>query len=213
MCPPGTNTVLMDFDNASDGAAIPVFFDLSTTSPYDFATFSVDTGDSGNYPVTFDTGRSVCDSDLGTPNAAFGGPGDGCAGSGFDNGARNLCTNDVGLGYCMAIQEAPGRACNSGNPDDESRGGSIIIDFNVPVQILTIRKVDAEDDRDEWILRDGSNAVIGSGNFINCDIGNSCRDNGVYVDRSMEDVTGVRPIELVLFRSGCFDALTVCVPP
>jgi hypothetical protein len=113
----------------------------------------------------------------------------------------------------MAIQEAPDRACNSGNPDDESRGGSIIIDFNVPVQILTIRKVDAEDDRDEWILRDGSNAVIGSGNFINCDIGNSCRDNGVYVDRSMEDVTGVRQIELVLFRSGCFDALTVCVPP
>jgi len=201
----------MDFDVGSDGSPIPSFLDLSTASPYNFATFRVVTGRTGNYPVTFDTQNPVCDSDLGTPNAEFGGPGVGCAGSGSTGGGLPQCANEVQLGNCMAIQEAPSRAC-AGHPDDEANGGSIFIDFDRDVRILSIRKVDAEDARDEWITRNSANTIIGRGNFINCDT-TGCVNNGVYVDRGMENVLNVRSIELDLRRSGCFDALTVCVPP
>ncbi len=67
------------------------------------------------------------DTDLGTPNQAFGGPGIGAGGS---------TSNNTALGKLIIIQE------NSGAPDDNGSGGSLNFNFASPRKVTSIKLVD-----------------------------------------------------------------------
>lgn len=82
----------------------------------------------------FDTSNPTGgDDDLGTPNSDFGGPGLGTGGA---LGAPG--ENAYALGNVLIVQE------NNNTPDDNARGGDLIIDFANPVDLLTLTVLDIE---------------------------------------------------------------------
>ena len=77
------------------------------------------------------------DTDLGTPNQAFGGPG---VGNGGSNNAPGR--NATPMGKVLIVQE------NSTNtPDDNANGGSLIFTFDYGVNIDDVQIVDIDDTR------------------------------------------------------------------
>jgi len=114
--------------------------DVISTPAGNVVVFGTDPrGDSGtNYARVFDSSNPTCgDTDLGTPNAAFGGPGL----------PENLATNnDTALGNVLIIQDA----FSNCSPDDVDRtnlaGVTISFDFAQigPISIDTISFVDID---------------------------------------------------------------------
>lgn len=86
------------------------------------------------------------DFDLGTPNQAFGGPGQG------SGGAEGPFRNDQPLGNLLVIQEDP--ALDDGNPDPQDdcvSGGTVVFDFaELSVTGVTISAVTVLDVDDNW---------------------------------------------------------------
>ena len=84
------------------------------------------------------------DFDLGTPNQAFGGPGQG------SGGAEGPFQNDRPLGNLLVIQEDP--ALDDGNPDPQDdcvSGGTIVFDFSglsaTGVRVAGVTIIDVDD--------------------------------------------------------------------
>jgi hypothetical protein len=86
------------------------------------------------------------DFDLGTPNQAFGGPGQG------SGGADGLFRNNQSLGNLLVIQEDP--ALDDGNPDPQDdcvSGGTVVFEFGeLGVTGVTISGVTVVDVDDRW---------------------------------------------------------------
>lgn len=76
------------------------------------------------------------DSDLGTPNEAYGGPGVGSGG-----GPTMPGFNNTPLGKVLIVAENS----NAANPDDSANGGTLIFTFDYAVSIDDIRVLDIDD--------------------------------------------------------------------
>jgi hypothetical protein len=100
-----------------------------------FDDFTLETNDSNHPLMIFDSENPTGgDTDLGTPNENFGGPG---IGTGGESGAG---VNDVGLGKVLIISSDN----NSSNPNDYANGGTITINFIDEVYFRNIKILDSE---------------------------------------------------------------------
>lgn len=141
-CPPCP--IIQDFNTDSLGNPIPAGTKLSEQLAYLGIHISV-VNDRNNHPdvgIIFNSSNPTGgDTDLGTPNQAFGGPGIGNAGS---NGAG---TNDRSLGNLLIIAEDTVDANNDGlvdDPDDEAGGGTISFTFDQPGRVDSLLFVDLD---------------------------------------------------------------------
>ncbi|MEM6272451.1 MAG: hypothetical protein AAF998_23775 [Bacteroidota bacterium] len=88
------------------------------------------------------------DWDLGTPNQAFGGPGQGSA------GASGPGVNNVNEGNLIILAENVNDGNGDGivdNPDDDAAGGVITFDFATPITIQAVTMVDLDDNANNRI--------------------------------------------------------------
>ena len=88
------------------------------------------------------------DTDLGTPNEDFGGPGIG-SGGGIGGGGPNTTAQ----GNILIIQENAAGA-NGFIPDDQALGGKIIFEFSSPLQVLEVHILDIDQDENtskSWV--------------------------------------------------------------
>jgi len=129
----------------------------------------------------FDSGNPTGgDTDLGTPNQQFGGPGVGNGGG----------SNDTPLGFVVIIQE------NAGVPDDNANGGDLVFTFTGPTNVNEITLLDIEGNGS--YIQAGSNqiAIPASG------------DNGVSVINV--NAQGVSSLTVHLNTSGAVAAMNIC---
>lgn len=132
--------VYVDFNTDSDGNSL--FAGQVINDEYIDDGITISAVSNGNYdiPIIFDSSNPTGgDPDLGTPNQAFNGPGVGIGG---------VTNNSVALGNLLIIAENDFdiNADNLiDNPDDESAGGTIIIEFECPVTVDSITLVDMDD--------------------------------------------------------------------
>lgn len=137
---------VIDFNTDGYGSALPAGTQLA--NQYSNLGFTISA--SNNRPghpdkaITFDSSNPTGgDTDLGTPNVAFGGPGIGAGG-----GLGQPGENNTALGNLVIVAEDDVDANNDGlvdDPDDEAQGGTITIDFNGPVNLDYIKLVDLDD--------------------------------------------------------------------
>ena len=136
----------IDFDTDAAGNAIPAGAEI--TNQYASFGFLVSVSNNrNNHPdkgIIFDSANPTGgDPDLGTPNAAFGGPGVGAGGA---TGATG--ENAVALGNVLIIAENDNDSNNDGlvdNPDDEARGGEIRFTFANPTEVQSVHLLDLDD--------------------------------------------------------------------
>ena len=154
----------------------------------------VTTSDPINHPaMIFDSSAPTGgDSDLGTPNQNFGGPG---IGSGGQNG---VAANDVALGNILIISED----ADASDPDDNYNGGTLIFTFDSPVMLDEIGLLDVDNREATLRLLDANGQVIltrvvdGAGN-------NSHQTIAL-------DATDVSRLEVILTGSGAVTDLVFC---
>jgi hypothetical protein len=98
----------------------------------------VTTGSPSNHPaMIFNTANPTGgDTDLGSPNQAFGGPGVGVGG-----GASMPGRNSAPLGKALIVAET----LNAANPDDSANGGTLIFTFDTPVRLDEVQVLDIDD--------------------------------------------------------------------
>ncbi|MDH3197347.1 MAG: hypothetical protein OEO21_03825 [Candidatus Krumholzibacteria bacterium] len=110
-----------------------------------FTMSGVNAGGGPDALVVFDSGAPTGDdSDLGTPNADFGGPGLGLGGGQGQPGA-----NDRALGNLVIVAEHIADDNGDGRvdaPDDEAGGGTLAFDFDELVTIERVVLVDIDAD-------------------------------------------------------------------
>ena len=98
------------------------------------------------HAMVFDTSSPTGgDSDLGTPNRGYGGPGIGSGGSApYGNGGgvgdSGFATNTAGLGKVLIVSEDG----DSSDPDDNASGGYLYFHFCTPTNISTLKFLDIE---------------------------------------------------------------------
>jgi hypothetical protein len=129
------------------------------------------------------------DTDLGTPNQAFGGPGVGSAGA---------TSNSQALGKLLVIQE------NSGAPNDNANGGTLVFNFASARTMTSIKLVDVE----------GAGSFVrlvrSSGSAINIPIPVT-GDNGT-VTLSLNNTANVTQLRVRLMGSGAVANIATKVP-
>ena len=154
----------------------------------------VTTNDPVNHPaMIFDSSAPTGgDTDLGTPNQAFGGPGVGNGGSG------GLGINDVARDNVLIISEN----ANSANPDDNARGGTLIFTFDNPVMLDEIGLLDIDNADATLLLYDSNGDLIQSTNV-------SGEGNNSYQTVAL-DALGVSRLEVVFEGSGAITDLVFC---
>lgn len=100
--------------------------------------------------LVFDSSQpSGGDSDLGTPNEAYDGPGKGRGGK-VDGGMNNEA-----LGNLLIVAENDLDANGDGlvdTPDDEAAGGKLILTFDEPVNILQLTLVDIDENESGAVI-------------------------------------------------------------
>ncbi len=131
--------LVLDDELSNIGLTVSALNDYSSSDPYN-------PNGVGNHPhkvTIFDSANATGgDSDLGTPNEDFGGPG---IGNGGDQGSAG--ENNAALGKLLIIAENDYDANNDGlidSPDDELSGGEIYFDFDSPAKIASVTGIDIE---------------------------------------------------------------------
>lgn len=102
------------------------------------ATFfpGVTISSSVNTPMIFDSANPTGnDADLGTPNVAFGGPGNA------EGDPSSGLSNTVPLGNLLIISEDN----DASDPDDNAGGGTITFDFAQPEDVFAVEFIDADE--------------------------------------------------------------------
>lgn len=199
-----TNSVTIDFEQ--DGYGNALMAGETITSAYNMlgVNFTI----ANNRPqhpdkgIIFDTSNPTGgDTDLGTPNAAFGGPGIGAGG-----GSGLVGSNAVALGNVLIIAENDMDANSDGLvdvPDDEAHGGSITIDFTAPTEVFEIELLDLDDGNGGNILF----AELVNGSIASFPIPN-LGDNSTY--KFPLSLSGVSSIRIEFAGSGALASLTYC---
>lgn len=193
----------LDFDTCADGEIIAAGDDLAdlyagygvTITAYDYD------GATEGTALAFNTSAPTGgDDDLGTPNAAFGGPGIGAGGA---------TTNDTAMGNVMIRAENTTDRDGDGlvdDPDDHARGARFVLDFNgdVCVDQADLLDIESRERPAEFVLYDADGEEI------------AAYEGGGLGDNSVEQLEmrdcGVRQLVIFLRGSGAVDNIDLCVP-
>ncbi len=152
----------------------------------------------GNPAMIFNSaGPTGGDTDLGTPNQDFSGPGVGNGGRDFTPGR-----NPTALGKVLIVAETN----NSSNPDDKATGGSLIFTFAYPVRLDEVQILDIDDTAAAGTVKAYSDAtgatLIATGKMLGLG------------DNSLQTVAvegrGVRRLEVTLPQGGALASVTSC---
>ena len=157
----------------------------------------VTTNDPVNHPaMIFDSANPTGeDTDLGTPNASFGGPG---VGSGGD--ANSAFANSIAQNNILIISED----ANSSNPDDNAAGGTLIFTFDNLVMLDEIRLLDIDGGESAFVSLFDANGVLISTTPVN---GTNANNGFSIVDLS---ANGVARMEVELTGSGAITDIIFC---
>lgn len=140
------------------------------------------------------------DTDLGTPNQSFGGPGVGAGGASGMPGA-----NAVALGKVLIISEDG----SSNDPDDNANGGVIKFTFGQPLRVDQVEILDIDDDEAGGTVK-AYDAVSGGTLLATGDM-LGLGDNSFQIVPL--NATGVRRLEVTFPSSGAVPAITFCGTP
>ena len=172
-----------------DPAGLPLNVGTRVTDQFDSLGFTVSTNDPNKPAMIFDSSHPTGgDQDLGTPNAQYGGPGQGSGGQ----------SNDKPLGNVLIISEDN----DANDPDDNYNGGVLIFDFDNPVMIDEVGILDIDSSGNHIDLFDSSGALISSTTIT--EVGN----NGV--GRVALDALGVSKMEIHFTGSGAVTDIEFC---
>ncbi|WP_253155892.1 RHS repeat-associated core domain-containing protein [Stieleria tagensis] len=150
---------------------------------------TVSTNDPNKPAMIFDSSAPTGgDSDLGTPNRRFDGPGLGNAGA----------TNTTAQGNILIISEDNDAA----DPDDNAAGGVLVFDFEAPVMLDEIGLLDVQSGDNRIDLLDADGRLISSTAI------RSTGDNGYR--RVALDALGVSRMEIHLAASGAVTDIEFC---
>ncbi len=182
------------FDTDAAGSALAA----GTIVDDEYAGFgiTVTTDDPVNHPaMIFDSSNPTGgDADLGTPNQDFGGSGVGGAG-----GAGQPGENSRALGNVLILSED----ADSGDPDDDASGGTLIFTFTSPVRVDALEILDIEESGGTVTAFDGGGAVVGSAPV-------QVRGNNSYQVVTLA-ATGVRRLEVHFAGSGALASIRFCI--
>ncbi len=169
--------ICVDFDNFSAG----------TMGTLDLGSVSVSSNSSSHAAMIFDANSPTGgDSDLGTPNADFGGPGVGTGGA-----AGTAGENSVALGKVLILSQNN----NASNPNDYSGGGTFTFTFDEIVKVANLSLLDI-DNGDDWEVKfyDEYNFLITSQTY-------SGLGNNSFTERTF-NISGVKTMKVILEGSG-----------
>ena len=193
---PQTCPAIINFDTDSEGAALAA--GTVITDQYSGFGITVSTNNAAKPAMIFDSSSPTGgDSDLGTPNQDFGGPGVGAGGA-----AGTVGENAFAEGNILIITEDG----DSSDPDDNAGGGILIFDFATPYQVASVTMIDIESSSENYEVRayDSSGALITS--VAMQGTGNNSRElvnvNAVNVSR----------LEIVLSGSGGVANIDIVCP-
>ena len=166
-----------------------------------FPGVTISTGDTNHRPMIFDSSSPTGnDSDLGTPNQAFGGPGVGAG------GASGAGQNSFGLGNLIIISQDN----NQGNPNDYAGGGTLTYSFANLQTITYIDFVDADEASiPTAVLYDSDNNILGT--FNGAAVGENSYQRMIIEDAVAGlGVTNVARIEITFPGSGAVGVIGNC---
>ncbi len=159
----------------------------------------VTSNDPASHPVMiFDSSNPTGgDSDLGTPNQDFGGPGVGAGGKSGRPGQ-----NSQSLGNLLIISEDG----DTNDPDDNGAGGTMIFTFDMPVRMDDVYVVDTDDYEAGGEVRAYSD--LAGTELLASNKGLGLGDNSVQAIPI--NAIGVRRLEIELPGSGGVPAVVSC---
>ncbi len=185
----------IDFETRADGGELAA--GQVVTDQWAAWGVHVTTHDPVNHPaMIFNSARPTGgDSDLGSPNASFGGPGEGSGGHSDSPFANEIAQKNI-----LILSED----ANAQDPDDNAAGGTFVFTFANPVMLDEIRLLDINNGESAFVrLYDSSGAQISS-----TSVTGAGADNGFnIVDLS---ATGVASMEVELTGSGAITDLIFC---
>ena len=191
--PPSICLPTIDFENDADH--LPLHSGDVITDQFAALGVHVSTDHPEAHPaMVFDSGNPTgCDTDLGTPNSAFGGPGIGIGGH---NGPG---VNSTALQNVLIISEDG----NSNYPDDNAGGGTLIFSFDDPVMLDEVGLLDIDNSQGATVR-----AYNAYGSLI------ASQPAAGYGNNSVEWVTlsavGVSRLEIELTGGGAVTELVFC---
>jgi hypothetical protein len=193
----GLSLPTLDFETDTAGAALVAGQIIDT----EWAAWGVHvtTSSASSHPaMIFNTASPTGgDSDLGTANQAFGGPGVGAGGGGSMPGS-----NSVPLSKVLIVAETT----NSANPDDSANGGTIIFTFDYAVRVDDVGILDIDDSSAAGTIKAYSDAngatLIATGKMLGLG-DNSVQTVGV-------NASSVRRLEITFPASGAMASLVSC---
>ncbi len=133
--------IVLDWDTDGLGNALPAGTPITNQYANLGINIVADNNNGPDWAVIFDSSNPTGgDTDLGSPNQAFGGPGIG------SGGASGAGANMTALNNILIIQEHS-QMCGPVfcTPDDDANGGTITFTFDDPMTVETIVIVDADD--------------------------------------------------------------------
>lgn len=159
--------------------------------------------------ITFDSSNPTGgDTDLGTPNQAYGGPGIG------SGGTSSQGRNDVSEGNLIILAENVIDNDGDGlvdNPDDDAAGGTITFDFANPITVQAFTIVDLDDNANNVItleFADGRPDLV-----VNVpQIGNNSRKVVMTKKADGSWADGVIRAKISFSGSGAIAGLCYCTP-
>ena len=196
-CPGGPGECV-DFDFETDGNGNALHKGQIIDGEFSAFGITVTTNDPANHPaMIFDSSAPTGgDTDLGTPNQDFGGPGVGAGGR-----AGTAGENAASLGKVLIISEDRDQS----DPDDNAGGGEIIFTFANPVFIGTVGILDIDEGWGGSIKAfDASNSLIKE--VAMQDLGNNS------VQTVSVNADGVSKLKVFFPGSGAISSLEVCGP-
>lgn len=158
--PAAAGRVVIDFEADAVGASLAVGDVID--DEYAAYGLTVTTDNPSNQPaMIFDSSNPTGgDYDLGTPNVDFGGPGVGSGGSSGTAGENSRALDNI-----LIISEDG----DSGDPDDDARGGSISFLFDAPrfVDSVDILDVDSNEPGSTIEAYDANGVLLASSPILN----------------------------------------------
>jgi len=143
----------LDFEADPEGEAVGLGAALEDLWADCGVTLACSDGEGGTAPcIAFDSAVPTADTDLGTPNEGFGGPGVGDGGAPGTPGENAEALGMVGVisEDGLLDEDGDGRV---DTPDDRRRGGTFAVAFDDPVEVASIVVLDVDGyERDGEVL-------------------------------------------------------------
>ena len=203
LCPigdPGDGSICLDeIDFETDGEGGNLVAGQIIDDEWASLGVQVTTNNPSDHPaMIFDSSNPTGgDRDLGTPNEGFGGPGVGTGGGPGQPGA-----NAVPLGNVLILSEDG----DSGDPDDNASGGTLIFTFDVDVRVDAVQILDIDEGMAGSVTAfDEDGMTVGSAGMAN-NLGNNS------VQKVALGATGVRRLEVHFPGSGAVAGIVFCAP-